>query len=254
MEIKRVVLKRVVNWSGDGLTWEADPKLTEKFLNMLNLRAGNGALTPGVKDIGKDDRDVECELEYSDAKLVQAAAGLEEYIALDRPDIAYSLKTELKQMSKHTTLMQLRVVRVGRYLKNNPRLVWKFPYQQQPKSIDVFVDADFAARETMLMSTSGVAEYYWRSPIKFGSSTQSVRGLRNHEGLSAQIAQPGHFERIRGDGGSCCLVGRECWHWDLTAPRLWTTEASCSDVALGAGESLGESIATSQASHRNQHC
>ena len=55
--------------------------------------------------------------------------------------------------------MQLCVVRVGRHLKNNLRLVWKFPCQQQPKSIDVFVDVDFAARETMLRSTSGVAEY-----------------------------------------------------------------------------------------------
>ena len=41
----------------------------------------------------------------------------------------------------------------------------------------MFVDADFAARETMLRSTSGVAEFYGRSPIEFGSSTQSVRAL-----------------------------------------------------------------------------
>ena len=51
MEIKQVgrigpgpsstgrVLKRVVNWCGDGFTWEADPKLTETLLNMLNLRS-----------------------------------------------------------------------------------------------------------------------------------------------------------------------------------------------------------------------
>ena len=38
------VLKRVVNWSGDGFNWVADPKLTEK---LLNLRDGKGALTPG---------------------------------------------------------------------------------------------------------------------------------------------------------------------------------------------------------------
>ena len=148
---------------------------------MLNLREGNGALTPGVKDIGRNVRDSDCELEYSEAKLVQAAPGLEQYIALGRPDIAYSVKTALQQMSKPTKLMQLRVVRVGRYLKNNPRLVWKFPYQQQPKSIDVFVDADFAARETMLRSTSVVAEDYGRSPIEFASSTQSVRALSTGE-------------------------------------------------------------------------
>ena len=133
----------------------------EKFLNILNLSGGKGALTPGGKDIGRDVRDSDCELECSDAKLVQAAAGLEQYIALDRPDIACSVKTALQQMSKPTKLMQLHVVRVARYLKNNPTLIWKFPYRQQPKSIDVFVDADFAAKET----TSGVAEYYGRSPI-----------------------------------------------------------------------------------------
>ena len=39
-------------------------------------------LSPGGKDIGKDDRDIDSELEYSDAKLVQAAAGLEQNSAL----------------------------------------------------------------------------------------------------------------------------------------------------------------------------
>ena len=62
--------------------------------------------------------------------------------------------------------MQLRVVRDGRYPKNNP---------------DVFVDADFAARETMLRSTSGVAEYFGRAPLEIASSTQSVRALSKGE-------------------------------------------------------------------------
>ena len=69
-----------------------------------------GSIDPGGKDNGRDVRDSDRELEYADAKLVQAAAGLEQYIALDRPDKAYSVKTALQQMSKHTKLMQLRVV------------------------------------------------------------------------------------------------------------------------------------------------
>ena len=47
------MLKRVVSWSGDGFTWEADPRLMEELINMLNLSDGLGALTPGGKDIGK---------------------------------------------------------------------------------------------------------------------------------------------------------------------------------------------------------
>ena len=144
MEIKRVgriglgrssagkVLKRVVSRTGDGFTWVADPKLSEKLLKMLDLTGRKGATVPGAKDTGKDDRDVNIELEDAGAKVVQAAAGLEQYIALDRPDIAYSVKTALQQMSKATKLMKLRVTKVAWYLKSNPRLVWKFQYQQQP--------------------------------------------------------------------------------------------------------------------------
>ena len=41
----------------------------------------------------------------------------------------------------------------------------------------MFVDADFAARETIMRYTCEVSEDYGRSPIEFGSSTQSVRAL-----------------------------------------------------------------------------
>ena len=153
MEIKRVgrigpgrssagkVLKRVVSWTGDGFTCEAETRLSGKLLT-----EGKGATVPGAKDIGKDDRDVNSELKYAEAKIVQAAAGLEQYIAPDRPDIAYSVKTALQQMLKPTKLMKLQVIKVARYLKSNPRLIWKFQYQQQPKSIDVYGDADFCSQ------------------------------------------------------------------------------------------------------------
>ena len=45
----------------------------------------------------------------------------------------------------------------------------------------MYVDADFAARETMLRSTSGITGFYGKSPIEFGSSTQSVRSLSTGE-------------------------------------------------------------------------
>ena len=102
----------------------------------------------------EDVRDIDCELEYSNAQRVQAAAGPEKYIAFDRRDIAYSVKTALHQMSTHAASRC-----ADRSLsEEQSRLVWKFPYQQQPKSIDVSVDAAFATKETTLTSTFGVAE------------------------------------------------------------------------------------------------
>ena len=53
IEIKRVgrigpgrssagkVLKRVVSWTGDGFTWEADPRLLGKLMKVLNRREGH---------------------------------------------------------------------------------------------------------------------------------------------------------------------------------------------------------------------
>ena len=119
MEIKRVGrigprhssagkgLRRVVSWTDDGLTWGTDPRLSGKLLKLLNLIGGKGVTVVDVKDIGKDDRDVNSELEYAEVKIVQTAAGLEQHIALDRPDIAYRVKTALQQMSKPTKLMKL---------------------------------------------------------------------------------------------------------------------------------------------------
>ena len=68
------VLKRVVSWTGDGFTWEADPRLLGKLLKLQNLTEGKGPTVPGAKDMGKDDRVVDNELEYAEAKIVQAAA------------------------------------------------------------------------------------------------------------------------------------------------------------------------------------
>ena len=65
MEIKRVgrigpgrssdgkVLKRVVSWTDDGFTWEADPRLLGKLLKLLNQTEGKGATVPGAKDVGE---------------------------------------------------------------------------------------------------------------------------------------------------------------------------------------------------------
>ena len=157
------MLKRVVNWNGDGFTWEAAPTLTEKLLNMLNVSVGKGALTPGGKDIGKDDRDVDCELECSDAKLVQAAVGLEQYIQ--------TLRTASRQ----------------RYSRcRSPRSLLD---EQSDAGLEVPVST--AAEEhrrvcgCRLCSQRDHAEvhvaYYGRSPIEFGSSTQRVRALSTGE-------------------------------------------------------------------------
>ena len=112
MEIKRVgrIGPRTLEcWKGAQTCRQLDwrwihlggrPKTVGKVAETAEPDRGKGATVPGAKDVGKDDRDVNDELEYAEAKVVQAAAGLEQYIALDRPDIAHSVRTALQQMSE----------------------------------------------------------------------------------------------------------------------------------------------------------
>ena len=126
----------------------------------------------------------------------------------------------------------------------------------------MFVDADFAARETMLRSTSGVAEFYGRSPIEFGSSTQSVRALSTGESefyaITKGSAHSLHSQAILKGFGvtveAVVLSDANAGIGIASRQRVWASETSRGQVALGAGESLGESAETSQASNRNQHC
>ena len=205
------VLKRVVHWSGDGSAWKADPRLIEKLIIMLNLSGGKSVDPWRQRHRERRSR------QYYDAKLVQATAGLEQYIALDRPDTAYSVKKSLP-----TKLMQLRVVRVGRYLKNNPRLVWKFPYQQQLKSICGLC----SQRDT-------VEVHVWSCGV-LRESADRVRALSTGEAelyaITKGSAHSLHSQAIlKGFGATLeavVLSDASAGVGDRIAPRLWTTEAS----------------------------
>ena len=113
----------------------------------------------------------------------------------------------------------------------------------------------------MLRSTSGVAEFFGKSPIEFGSSTQSVRALSTGESefyaITKGSAHSLHSQAILKAFG---VVVEAVVLSDASAGIGIASRQGCgrlkpsrSQVALGAGESIRESIATSQASHGNQH-
>ena len=121
------VLKRVVSWTGDGFTWEADPRRWKVAEIAESDSMERSDSSRARKTLGKTIEMSTVNLSVPKAKVVQAAAGLEKYIAHDCPDIAASVKTTLQQMSKPTKMMKLRVIKVAGYLKSNPRFVLEVP-------------------------------------------------------------------------------------------------------------------------------
>jgi hypothetical protein len=113
------VLGRVIRYTQEGITCEADPALVEQLLINLKLTEAKGVVTPWArpaqpdaqnrqellrrrlmpqKDLGEleerfcaQGRPVEL-LEGPDLHRYQSAAALMNYIGLDRPEILYEVK------------------------------------------------------------------------------------------------------------------------------------------------------------------
>ena len=109
------VLGRILSCTADGWTMEADPNLIENAVCKLGLEDAKGVTSPGVKkedgqsacDIRSrrnnpillDDpdamwpgRDTSPLLDYEHTKLYQSVGALLNFVAMDRPDLLYSVK------------------------------------------------------------------------------------------------------------------------------------------------------------------
>ena len=71
--------------------------------------------------------------------------------------------------------------RVGRYLIEKPRLVWRFAWQAPVQVIEVFADANFAGCKAIRKSTSGGALMIGSHCIKTWSKTQACVTLSSAE-------------------------------------------------------------------------
>ena len=140
-----------------------------------------------------------------------------------RSSTVQTLRTASRQRCsrlKPTKIMQLRVVRIARYLKNNPRLIWAEEHRRVCGfglcSLRDNVEVDVWGCGVLRQSADRVCFQYAE---RASTEHRRSRVRRNHGGLSAQLSQPGHSERTRVDGGSSCHVGRECWNKGRIAPR-----------------------------------
>ena len=88
------VLNRKIEWSKEGVWFEADPKHTEEVLKALNLTDASPVTTPAVPDsetrqAAQDkEEDKKAYLEPEGASLYRSVAARLNYLAEDRPDIA----------------------------------------------------------------------------------------------------------------------------------------------------------------------
>ncbi len=175
------VLNRVVRWTPEGLEYEADPRQGEKLLRDLKLD-GEGvkaAASPGVKAT-REQHEQDKPLAPEKTSPYRAVVARANYLAADRPELQFSSKEACRWMSAPTELSLGALKRLGRYLSEHRRLVFKYPWQTADK-VEVYSDTDWGGCAKTRKSTSGGGLLLGRHLIKSWSSTQSLVSLSSGE-------------------------------------------------------------------------
>ena len=116
-----------------------------------------------------------------DATSYRALAARANYLALDRPDIAFA-SNELCRCFAHPTRSAVDLLkRLCRYLLLCPRLVWTFDHQKDTNALVCAVDTDFAGRLVTRRSTSGGVARRGAHLIKHWADTQPTVSLSSAE-------------------------------------------------------------------------
>ena len=104
------------------------------------------------------------------------------YLAADRPEIAFATKELCRAMPAPTEADVLAVKRMCKFLKGMPRLVQRIPFSEDPPSVvHTYVDSDWAGCRRTRKSTSGGVIYFGGSMVRGWSTTQAVIALSSGE-------------------------------------------------------------------------
>ena len=174
------ILNRIVRWTETGIEYEADPRQLGKLLRDLNLDDGvKSASAPGVK-MTAEGLAADEPLAQDKHTAFRAVAARCNYLAADRPDCQYAAKEICRWMSSPTEGSLAALKRLGRYLVEARRVVYRYEWQSVTH-IDVYTDTDWAGCPKTRRSTSGGGLVVGSHLIKSWSTTQADVALSSGE-------------------------------------------------------------------------
>ena len=117
---KDCVLGRIIGWTDEGITWEADPRHAEIVRKAYGVTTT--VVTPGVK-IDSEAVDNEVPLEAAEEKRYRSMTMRAQYLSADRPETQFSCRERARRMQDPTTLDETELKRIARFYNKEPRTV-----------------------------------------------------------------------------------------------------------------------------------
>ena len=199
------VLGRIVEWTADGITWEADPRHAELIRKSFGV-TGRSVATLGVRD-KSDDIEGGVPIDKEAADRYRANTMRAQYLSRDRPDI-------------------------------------QFKWQKRVARIKSWCDTDRAGCIRPRKSVSGCALVLGDCTVWTYSKGQAVialsSGVAEHHGLVSATSQmlgvQRHSPRLEMELQRSCVDGRHSWKCDWEQTRGQTSEIHRHSVRLGASD------------------
>ena len=168
-------LNRTLKWTAEGIEYVHDAKHAEAAQREYGMGESKAVTTPGAK--AEEQEGDEAPLNETEATSYRRAAATLNYLAQDRPDIAYAVKECARGMSRPTASDSVRLKRVLRYLRLHPVRAQRLGWQPMPPETRMYSDADWAGCRKTRRSTSGGACLHGSYLIRAWSRTQATVAL-----------------------------------------------------------------------------
>lgn len=156
------------------MMYEADLRHTEIVVSQLEFEDANGVTTPGTREEGRTTQDQEEKLDENETTKFRAIVARLNYLSPDGPDVSYVGKELARSMASPSTGDWLRFKRVGRHLKDKPRLQQVFEWQPAQRTITTYSDVDWVGCRQTCKSTTGGCIVIGKHDIQGWSKTQSL--------------------------------------------------------------------------------
>ena len=172
------IRNRVVSWDkANGITYEADPRHAEIVFNQLQLTGVKTVATQGTKEEGSAGEDSDQLLSDKETTNYRAIVARCNYLAPDRPDIAFIVKELARAMAKPARGDLQRFKRLASQWKGKPRLILRYAWQPAQTTLTAYSDAGWAGCRKSRKSTIGGCIKLGAHCIKGWSKTQALIAL-----------------------------------------------------------------------------
>ena len=175
----------------------------------MGLTGAKGVGTPGTDDVGGPKASEISEMRKTakwhnppeevseeddlligeELKLFQSVAARFNFLAMDRPDLLYSVKELMRKMASPRAQDLIALKRVARYTIKYPRMACRYPWTPLDSNIEVFGDANFAGCHSTRKSTVGGIAMWSGQFVNAWSKTMAVLALSSGESELAVVGR-----------------------------------------------------------------